>query len=247
MKPVAYVQADDHGQPYSANGAVASRGFLLLGYEVRYFRPEELSRLGIDDAQVMAGGMGIMRKALERATGQFPQPISITTSLYPYLGRDCWRTTPREIRMADRYPLFIKPFEDAKVFTGQVIAGAEALDHLLSSRQGFPAIPQDFALLAQEVVHFVSEWRFFVIRGVVVGVSFYKGDPLVFPNANAVRLTLGAYQDAPAGYSADFGITEDGRTLLVEVNDGYSLGHGGLPANVYAELLEARWQELTAR
>ena len=38
---------------------------------------------------------------------------------------------------------------------------------------------------------------------------------------------------------------DDGRTLLVEINDGYSLGSGGLVANLYAELLRARWEEIT--
>jgi hypothetical protein len=94
-------------------------------------------------------------------------------------------------------------------------------------------------------VHFKSDWRVFVVRGVVIGMNFYQGDPLIMPAANTIRLTIGAYQHAPAGYSADFGITDDGRTLLVEVNDGYSLGHGALTGNLYAELLEARWLEIT--
>lgn len=46
-------------------------------------------------------------------------------------------------------------------------------------------------------------------------------------------------------YSADFGVTGNGDTLLVEINDGYSLGHGALTSNLYAELLEARWLEMT--
>jgi hypothetical protein len=36
-------------------------------------------------------------------------------------------------------------------------------------------------------------------------------------------------------------------TILVEVNDGYSLGHGGLVADLYARLLLARWDELVLR
>ena len=39
-------------------------------------------------------------------------------------------------------------------------------------------------------------------------------------------------------------MTDDSRTILVEVNDGYSLGHGGLVADLYARLLLARWDEL---
>jgi hypothetical protein len=51
---------------------------------------------------------------------------------------------------------------------------------------------------------------------------------------------------APAGYGVDFGVNADGKTLLVEVNEGYSLGCLGLSAVTYSHLLEARWSELTA-
>lgn len=42
----------------------------------------------------------------------------------------------------------------------------------------------------------------------------------------------------------DFGVTSDGRTLLIEMNDGYSLGAYGLEPELYAKLLTARWAEL---
>jgi hypothetical protein len=34
---------------------------------------------------------------------------------------------------------------------------------------------------------------------------------------------------------------------LVEVNDGYARGCGGLLPSLYAELLRARWEELTEK
>ena len=40
-------------------------------------------------------------------------------------------------------------------------------------------------------------------------------------------------------------ITDDNRTLLIEVNDGYALGCYGLFYIDYAKLLSARWAELT--
>jgi hypothetical protein len=48
----------------------------------------------------------------------------------------------------------------------------------------------------------------------------------------------------PAGYGIDFGVLTDGRTVLVEVNEGYSLSPYGLESTEYAELLEARWLQL---
>jgi hypothetical protein len=160
------------------------------------------------------------------------------------MGRECWRTTAEELRQAGRFPVFVKPYEDAKVFNGQVVSSVDELERLLAPRESFPTVEAEFPLLAQEPVSFVSEWRAFVRRGTVLGISHYQGDPLVFPAAGVIRITIGAYQHAPAGYSADFGILDDGRTVLVETNDGYALGNGGLVANLYAELLQARWKEM---
>ena len=39
----------------------------------------------------------------------------------------------------------------------------------------------------------------------------------------------------------------DNRTVLVEVNEGYSLNPYGLESMEYAELLEARWLELVSQ
>ena len=39
-------------------------------------------------------------------------------------------------------------------------------------------------------------------------------------------------------------MTKDGRTLLVELNDAYSLGCYGLPSVSYAKLISARWSQL---
>ena len=55
---------------------------------------------------------------------------------------------------------------------------------------------------------------------------------------------IAEYEDAPAGYSIDFGITDDNRTLLIECNDGWSLGNYGLEPSKYCRLLGKRWHEL---
>jgi hypothetical protein len=43
----------------------------------------------------------------------------------------------------------------------------------------------------------------------------------------------------------DWGVTVDGRTLLVEVNEGYSVGAYGLYFSHYARFLATRWAQLT--
>lgn len=244
MKKIAYIQANESGQVYSPNGASAARGFSYLGYEVRYFRPAELSGLPLTPETVVVGGMSVVFGALERIGVRHPSHVTIPVELSPFLGRDCWRTTIAGVRDAGRFPVFVKPYSDSKVFTGRIVRSGDDLESLLTPRDGFPPITEDFPLLAQEPITFLSEWRAFVVRGRIVGMSHNEGDPLLFPAAGVIRMTLGAYRSAPAGYSADFGVTDDGRTLLVEINDGHSLGNGGLVANLYAELLRARWEEM---
>jgi ATP-grasp domain, R2K clade family 2 len=107
-----------------------------------------------------------------------------------------------------------------------------------------PEVPPDFPLLCQTPVKFLSEWRVFIAHGHVLGINQYQGDPFTFPNPNIMRLAIGAYTNAPAGYCADFGMLASGETVLVEVNDGYALGNAGLLASLYAELLRARWVEM---
>jgi phage terminase large subunit len=81
----------------------------------------------------------------------------------------------------------------------------------------------------------------------VVGGGFYAGDIFLHPNAETVRAAIDAFQpEAPVAYGIDFGVTNDGRTLLVEVNDAFALGCYGLSAVEYAEMLEDRWLEVVS-
>jgi hypothetical protein len=52
------------------------------------------------------------------------------------------------------------------------------------------------------------------------------------------------WAERPMACSMDIGVTKDGRTLLVELNDAYALGCYGLPAIYYAKLISARWSQL---
>lgn len=51
-------------------------------------------------------------------------------------------------------------------------------------------------------------------------------------------------RESPAAYGIDFGVTADGRTLLVAVNDAYCLDCMTLPSAEYADMLEDRCVEL---
>lgn len=96
-----------------------------------------------------------------------------------------------------------------------------------------------------EWVEFQSEWRVFVHRGEVKGVSHYSGDPLLFPNADRITEMITAWDSKPpVAYALDVGLCK-GETLLVEVNDAFALGSYGLNGKNYVDMVENRWLELT--
>lgn len=81
------------------------------------------------------------------------------------------------------------------------------------------------------------------MRGQIFDVGPYRGDWSASFDPSIIENAVAAYSSAPAGYGMDFGVTEDGHTLLIEVNDGFSLGSYGHEYHVDARLLSACWSE----
>lgn len=70
--------------------------------------------------------------------------MSASPVLHPYLGRESWRTTCCEVTGAGRFPIFVKPYAEAKVFTEWVVSSVSNLRRLLQPQQGFPTLAEDF-------------------------------------------------------------------------------------------------------
>lgn len=158
--------------------------------------------------------------------------------LKKYLGRKIWQTKMNEVNNnPDCWPVFVKPIED-KQFTGVVVRSPKDLIGC-----GIEGVNQD--VYCSEIVKFVAEWRCFVRYGHILSVRPYKGDWRKHYDYRVIENAVKEFTSAPAGYAIDFGLTDDGRTLLIEVNDGYALGCYGLFYIDYAKLLSARWDELT--
>ena len=146
-----------------------------------------------------------------------------------------------EVRAAvdaeDFAPIHIKPLIHHKLFSGMVV---RAFRDLISTA----GVPSELPVLAQEYVDFISEWRAAILRDRILKIGHYRGDPLAFPDAQAVKSAVPAFTDRPIAFAMDWGVTSSGQTLLVEVNDGFSLGNYGLSGSQYTALIEARWRQL---
>ena len=94
-------------------------------------------------------------------------------------------------------------------------------------------------------MHFLHEWRVFVLDGQVLDIKSYCGDYHYHYDADIVDAMVAAYVSAPSAYCLDIGVAEDGKTYLVEVNDGFCVGHYGLgPVNAMV-FHQRRWLEMT--
>lgn len=230
------------GHFVNANGFTAWKGFDERGYEIAFsdWAGMDAGETPVRPESISVGSVAFVRRSLARL-GLAPSPLDYPERLRAYLGRRVWRTTWAEVRRGidgPGGPIFVKPVQDDKAFGGYLVS---AFRDLIRTAK----FPPEMALWASEPMAFLSEWRYFVQRGEVIGVGHYKGSPLRQPDPAVVQAAVADYEgEAPAAYAIDFGVVEGGGSYLVECNDGYALGGYGLGPLAYSRFLEERWREL---
>ena len=137
----------------------------------------------------------------------------------------------------EKMPLFTQPVEE-KIAQGMVINSDKDLSE-------YNNLNGETKMLCSEVVDFLSEWRCFILNREIIGIRHYKGDKTITCSRDTIKQAVEKCRNFPSAYTLDFGVTGDGRTLLIEMNDGYSIGCYGLNDVLYAKFLYARWAELT--
>jgi hypothetical protein len=232
-----YIRQNSDLQFATIECGVAYYGFKLLGWEIQPFQSFD----SIPDFQpesVVVGAIKDIHTALQSMGIDRPLPIDYPPELHPFLGRKIWKSTIDLLAESRQWGIFIKPANECKKFTGRAILNSQDLikcGDLSDGRQ---------EVLCSELVNFRSEWRCFVRYDRILGVHLYQGDWRFAGDPKVIESAVAAYKSAPAGYAIDFGVTDTGETLLIEVNDGYALGNYGLPPIYYVQLLSARWSEL---
>lgn len=193
--------------------------------------------------ETMVHGYVSVVKAALRSLGAEPRDIDgqPPDEIREFYGRRLWATTMEEVRAHwhEGRRVFVKPLNVTKAFTGFVTTGT------LSDFTATSTLPDDFEVLCSEPVEFISEYRLFVNRGMIIDCRRYRGDyrRVVDVDTTATAI-LAAFKSAPISWALDLGLTADGRTLIVEVGDAYSLGCYGMPAIPYAQMIIDRWEEM---
>jgi hypothetical protein len=232
---ILYYEKTPKGQPSSINFYAAYSAFLQMGFEMKETEKVE----NVQEQNMVVGSIRFVYETLLHLGLPVPQPLDYPESLKPFLGRNIWESTMDTIAShPEQWNVFVKPKGFTKKFTGKLIQN-------MADLRGMGDRGLDTPVWVSEPVHFLAEWRVFIKYGRIIGVHIYRGDWRLHYDVAVIQQAVAAYTDAPNGYALDFGVTADGKTLLVEANDGYSLGYYGLFYVDYAKLLAARWTQLT--
>ncbi len=232
-----YFEKLPKGEQSSINFYAAETAFIQMGFEMLEYNEAEQ----IQESNIAVGRIRFIYELLTKQGIPIPSPLDYPDALKAFLGRNIWESTINTIsNQPDNWNVFVKPKGLTKKFTGKLIQNTSDLI-------GMGDRTVDTPVWVSEPVNFLAEWRVFIRYGRILGVRPYKGDWRCQYDAAVIQKAVDAYIYAPNGYALDFGLTSDGRTLLVEANDGYALGFYGLFYIDYAKLLSARWAQLTGQ
>lgn len=207
----------------------------------------ERGRIDLAPGDLVAGSVGFVLHALRQLKVIAPSHTPYPSVLAPWLRRKVsWHPTLSGV-LADlqvNNPVFVKPAKGWKRFTGFV---AQVPDD-----PRFNGASRRDPVWTSSTLDLLSEWRVYVVRGSIRAIKFadYGGLRTVTPDESEIHqavTTLVQAGHAPAGFAIDFAVDSLGRTVLVEVNDGFSLGaYDDIDGAVYWDVIAARRSELLA-
>lgn len=233
----AYVQTQ-HNQWLNDNCYTVWYGLTRMGYNVHPFSMESLP-IDITRNVIVHGGINTMRMIFTQMGIEQPPIHNPQDYLPQYCNREFISTTMGQIKTLDKFPYFIKPEVDHKLFTGFVVNN-------LIDKIKLKDIPDNTKVMVSEVINMVSEYRCFVSRGKLVGSKNYTGDFTKNIDYNVVNNAIKDYKDQPIAYSLDFALTDNNETTLIEINDGFALGSYGLNPIIYTKMIIDRWVEIVS-
>lgn len=171
---------------------------------------------------------------------EVPNYLGYPKELHSYLGRYVDICKFGNLTSQYKFPFFIKPFKGVKHFTGCIIEKESDLQFL----RDYDNVLDDTEVYMSEVLEIVSEYRCFVHEGELKGIQYYLGDFRVYPNINLIDDMIKDYTNSNVAYTLDVGITDDGRTILIEVNDMWAIGSYGMNARTYTLMCVRRMREI---
>lgn len=196
------------------------------------------------------GDVNYLRAAMAAVGAREPENLSYHPALRHMLYRHVRLTHAGNVLGR----MFIKPAR-TKAFTGFVfdtLADPARMNaHDREQYDAFMECPPSEQVWVSDVVEFVSEWRYYVLAGKIIGAARYDqdgADGAPAPDPAVAVAAARAMADAGVDtFALDLGVLSTGETALVEANDAWAIGLYGraLDARLYLHLLWRRWQQIT--
>lgn len=236
---ILYTEPIKRGEPSNVSFYAGIEAFYNMGFEL--VEVTNFDQLAVAENNICFGSIDFVQKALVKLGFKVPEHNDYPPSLAEFYGRKIYAATIDEIaNNPESWDVFVKPKGQLKKFTGRHVKSTFDLVGCGDRENNVP-------VWVSEPVRFVSEWRVFVRYREILGVRPYKGDWRGQYDYKVIEAAVKAYENAPAGYAIDFGLTDKGKLLVVEVNEGYAIGNYGLFYTDYAKLIAARWAEMTGQ
>ena len=239
-----YLQFNDKGKFEPEEQALAEyfgegeyKGF----YKKHFLR----DRFQITKDDFITGDIDVMFHAMKKlgieySYNDYPEVLK------PYLRRKIWedKLKKKKKELFENFhlknPIFIKPKDKLKRFTGFVLETVEDLSKCSGAGN-------QTKIWCSESVVFLDEFRCYFRKDTKPVIGYYTED---FDENNRIKvqqfldnLILG--REFPSAFVLDLGILSTGEVALVEMNDAFSLGlYKGCPSDFYAKCLIERWNEL---
>lgn len=240
----AYIQEYGQGklepEHFDVKTTLESRGVLCELFTIKKLLRNQLI---IDNQTLAVGDHSVMAILFKKLKIDYKNDC-YPKSLRPYLERNIWENTTKQLLVESRnennLPLFIKPKSTTKLFTGFVI-------HSNLDCYKLESISKKTELYCSNIVQWISEYRIFVNQSKIVGIKNYDGDPKIQLDLKIVEKAIQDFENSEektAAYAIDFGILDNGKTAFVEWNDGFALGSYNLDKEIYTDLVLTRWQEI---
>lgn len=230
--------------PYNRNIGLAIDGFHEMGFEVIYYETGELSdvKKWFSKGDIVLDGIAQVNYCLDKFGLKLPS-IEYPEPLQKYLGRRIWKDTINSISSnPDKFGCFVKPVKE-KVFDGKVINSIKDLI-------GCGNHSEDYEVYCSDPVNFIFEVRGLVYYNQLLSLKPYKGN-WKYMNMLDTGLIENAFQDYLKwderlnGCTLDFGVTDTGKTLFIEANDGVCFGPYMTDSIIYAKIISACMSQIT--
>lgn len=245
----AFVLTDNKGQIKDRDMLDLYDGYTQLCFDTQFVKANDIlaDPTLVTKEDIFCGHVHLCQKIMGYNGIKEPIIPYYPQELKPYFGRSIMELKKFQFltilqqneelgRVGKKY--FVKPKRN-KLFTGLLV---ESEQDFISK---IPEISIQTDLFVCSEVVFKAEFRVYVYQNQIKDCYRYSGDDWkINAPVKDIEVMVSLLKNMPVFYSLDVGVDDKGKTLIVEINDGYALGNYGLAPIDYANFSAARWKQI---